>query len=342
MRFSESFPPVSGRPRMYRPRTANLSDQVCYKLLKEKICAANTQTTNVGTDFEEHCNLNEVSQEDPEALIGFVASLQAQGLAPSTVRTRIQLLQSYSWRKKNPRIAAFHDIKKFADARDATRPHTHALDLPVPDLLELTSKISDDVLRFAAILILSTGIRGGDLVHMSTSQFDVNDETALSFDVNFSKNVRRHMDHFTVRIPWTWIPTWPSDLLKFLRDESSNAFASVTTQKLNAELMALNGEVRTKTLRRAYIHSIIQQCTADDCVDWLKVKAFTGHSNIKVLQSSYQKRAAATRHSRRATPMPIKRKGKLKNTRRKKSTARVSNVGTSEVPQTNSSSEERV
>lgn len=303
-RFRESLT-LTGRPRKYIPRVVCNGDEAIATTIRAQMLKMNEPMSKVLKEFAQHCELNQMEPTTEDAQVTYVASMQAQGLAMSTVRSRFLLLMKGITRKTN---AHHNDILKVINLQDAKTTHNHAEDRRLSELITTIQAVKDVAYRAGAWLVLATGIRFGDLAAMSTSQFFLDDDVHLSFDIHVAKNVRTHSDKKTVEIPWMWIPAMPNEVSDLLSKDECCPFTSLTTAKMNDQLKAIDSKIRTKSLRRAYIHNIVEHCRTDKgAVDWTQVSGYTGHSNLKTLKSSYQVRANARRQSAKRSKIKRRR-----------------------------------
>jgi hypothetical protein len=293
-----SLPSGQGRGRTFEVR--KVSDKLV-ELADALLLAVNSDaksSTSIFETFKSFEKLNPKMSRDV-CLLLFLVDIVSQGIkASSAITYGRQILGAISRTGEILKSPLIGDAFRILDLISADEDTEHAIDISEEDAWWIIGRMRGEQ-RLLAFLMVCTGIRCKDQEHILCSDllFEASGKMTLYF--RWTKNHRRSKERYSIVVqPKEFIP------------ELLDALAAGPQQRLFPRALAVGelnsalklavvdrpelAEVTSYSLRRRFIHAIIQEKTEGAVTRWVEVAALTGHYDLEVLRNSYAPRFSNT------------------------------------------------
>ena len=223
-------------------------------------------------------------------LMLFIIDIVVQGLKASSALTYLRTIVS-GLRRAGSAVDSplIGDTAKICQLILAGEETEHAVDVSEDDAWRLVDALDHND-KVTGFFMLTAGIRCADLVWLLAG-----DVRFLRMQIYFrrTKNHRTTGQRFSITVQPRKVY---AELISWLqaKELGGRLFASGSdVAKFNAALKdaaektGLPEGITSYTLRRRFIHSVIENHTEGDKVEWLEVVKATGHYNLEVVRNSY-------------------------------------------------------
>ena len=239
------------------------------------------------THYNEFKLMNSIVRPDV-ALFAFVVDIGTQGLKASTCKSYTRLILEGSARSgtkiSGPLVA---DLMKVLNMMEAEDDVEHAVDVPLDVLEGILAGLPSGRFRLTFFVLLYIGCRAADGQRLTAGAFRIEPDGSLRIHFRLTKNHRRRQEAYTICVkPPCLIP----ELVDLIRASPESPCPTLSCDVFNREVKEITGYVTgmtTYTLRRAFIHAVIQRNTKGNVTEWLEVARLTGHHQLEVLRTSY-------------------------------------------------------
>ena len=318
--------PRRGRKRLFLPHPMSNSDAAMMLQLEAQL-KEHSRWTNVLSEYREHCSLNkegllnerglrDTDDHDTSnhgiSLISYVSCLRGCGLRPSSVVTRLQLLQRGLAYERDPFRSTLRSLiilSEKNDAKDSNRIR-HAVDVSVEEFTHCVQALPSPI-DFCVWLMGCFGLRWGDVLNRPT--FFVADNS-IWLEISSAKNVKRTSEWATAKLPLSWIIFRHEDFEARLKDAALfDEVLSVSLSSINEAVQKVLDGATSYSFRRLFIHQLCEreELKINGQIQWHEVRRFTFHQNVKTLQAYYAEGARdklRTRVAKRSTSCRSKRR----------------------------------
>jgi len=278
-----SLPSGVGRGRTFELRKVPAR---VIQLAETLLMAVNTDAKSMTSLYEcflKFKEINGLEEKDDIALLLFLLDIVAQGIKITSAITYGRTIISALGRANRPIVSPLvRDTFNVLELIAAEEESDHALDISEDAAWEIVRQLRGE-LRLIGFLMLATGIRCHDQEHMLSSDLEFRADGRLLVYFRYTKNHRTRKERYS-------ITTRPKHLVPELLEVRGRARVMpriVPVSELNAALERCMTGVTSYSLRRRFIHTVLENSTTGDVVDWVAAQKLTGHKDLEVLRNSY-------------------------------------------------------
>lgn len=220
------------------------------------------------------------------------ASMRNHQLKPNSVKTYLtNVLRAFRWQMPRDTYSRCkHALGKweYTGRHESTK---RATEITIEEARALGRKIPDLRARLVVELMCYTPLRLADLCDIHWGEISTTADLVV-FQLVGGKNRRTRIAQERFRVERVDLPSW---LLRQLTagmatrpgDKPITHFSTVA---MNRILQQASGKpLTTYSLRNAYHHEVIRQCTRDGRVDWKEVAERTLHRSEKTVKAHYDR-----------------------------------------------------
>lgn len=286
-------PPPRKRERTFVVREV---PQRTIELANAMLLAVNTDAasmTSIVKTFEEFRIKNPKIDAIDKCLLLFILDAVVQGLAASSGMTYMRTIVSAFSRAGTPIVSPLvGDLAKILEMIQSGEECDHAVDIDCEGAQRIIDSLQG-VDKVVGFLMVSAGPRVADMKHMLKTDLAFEQPNIMKVYFRFTKNHRSRGDRYTVVVRPRFFPTELVAHLKGTGPILEEAYNVADFNKKLAEASALLGlpeGITSYSLRRRFIHDVIERNTTGDDIKWVEVVKATGHHTLEVLRNSYAKK----------------------------------------------------
>ena len=256
----------------------------------------NSATPSAGTTLSNHRKFETWKAENPSIrsngfAIAMFATQAAKTLSPGTA-SHMATAELNFLRSCGESIRDFPLLKHIIqglDLRYAQEGANHALDITDEEAGSFLPKIKRIDVRALVWLMLTCGARDADLLRLVDLQMTLH-LAKLELEFRVTKTSRTVADKRHVSFPF--VHPVDQEVRDFLSKPHTLPVCDTVNKVLKAaKLKVVDGRsITTYSFRRLFDQRVIAWYTDHDgCTDWLRVIAWSGHTDTKIVASTYAK-----------------------------------------------------
>jgi hypothetical protein len=251
----------------------------------ERLTKKQTAWMDAGTEYIEHCRLNDADPACPLSLCMYVVSLSRY--KSSTQADRVKSVRKYLRRsgftEKVYKGVTMHDVLSDVNVQAAKERVKKAPYVELSNLIKFIIEQEPSRVRCRAAFLLCTGLRNADASYGPATTWGSKE---LAVVVSVSKNRRQQRHRATLRLPYE------HSILAALGEQIRSLARKDDLQPLST--YALNKWLRplcatSYSIRRCYVNYAIEEHRKNDgTVMWESVKQRTLHFSSDTIQAYYE------------------------------------------------------